>query len=95
MSDAMKKTHNVVAVIGKYKDRQTGEDKNRYVICGSLFTREDGSMAIKMDTLPAGHDWNGWLNLYVPKPKDGQAAPPASQTGGNDEPELKDDKIDF
>lgn len=100
MSDAMKKTHNVVAVTGKYTDA-TGQEKNRYVIVGAAFTREDGSMAIKMETVPVGTGWNGWLNLYLPKPKE-QAAPqqqavpsqtpaPAQAPQG----EFQDDDIPF
>lgn len=91
MSEAMKKTHNVVAVTGKYTDN-TGQEKNRYVIVGAAFTREDGSMAIKMETIPVGTGWNGWLNLYLPKEKQqataqpAQPAPAVQQTGGNDEP---------
>lgn len=95
MSDAMKKTHNVVAVTGKYTDA-TGQEKARYVTIGAAFTRADGSMAIKLESIPVGTDWNGWVNLYLPRPKDGhQTAAPASQTGGNDEPVFKDDDIDF
>ena len=59
----MNKTHNVTAVLGEYKNAQ-GEIKKRYAKCGALFSRDDGSMAIKMDTVPVGDEWNGWLNLY-------------------------------
>lgn len=93
----MKKTHNLVAVTGTYTDGQ-GQEKKRYVIVGAAFTREDGSMAIKLETVPVGTGWNGWLNLYLPKPKDGdtqQLPPPASQTGGNDNPEPFNDPLPF
>jgi len=59
----MNKTHNVTAVLGEYKTPQ-GEIKKRYAKVGALFSRDDGSMAIKMDTVPVGDEWNGWLNLY-------------------------------
>lgn len=98
MSDAMKKTHNVVAVTGKYQDRTTGQDKNRYVIIGAAFTREDGSMAIKLESIPVGGDWNGWLNLYVPKPKDAPAQGETKNQGGGQAPAqepFKDDDIPF
>lgn len=86
MSDSMKKTHNLVAVTGKYTDSATGQEKNRYVIIGAAFTREDGSMALKLESLPLGPGWNGWVNLYLPKDKEKPqpSAPPVSQTGGND-----------
>lgn len=98
MSDAMKKTHNVVAVTGKYKDNHTGEEKNRYVIVGAAFTREDGSMAIKMETVPVGTGWNGWLNLYLPRPKDSSVTDaPQQQAGGQPQTQepFKDDDIPF
>jgi len=59
----MNKTHNVTAVLGEYKTPQ-GEVKKRYAKVGALFSRDDGSMVIKMDTVPVGDEWNGWLNLY-------------------------------
>ena len=59
----MNKTHNVTAVLGEYKNAQ-GEIKKRYAKIGALFSRDDGSMAIKMDVVPVGDEWNGWLNLY-------------------------------
>ena len=59
----MNKTHNITAVLGEYKNDQ-GEIKKRYAKIGALFSRDDGSLAIKMDTVPVGDEWNGWLNLY-------------------------------
>ena len=38
---ASKKTHDAVATIGSYKDRD-GNEKKRYVNVGSVFTDEDG-----------------------------------------------------
>lgn len=57
----MKKTHDLVAVI-----KREGRDKPNYIRCGAAFVREDGSQAIKVDSVPAC-DWNGWFSLYEPR----------------------------
>ena len=70
---ASKKTHDVVATVGTYKDRQSGEDKKRYQNVGSAFTDDDGRISIKLDAVPVGPEWSGWLSLYLPKDDRGQA----------------------
>lgn len=57
-------THEVVATIGTYKDRQTGEEKKRYTTIGKVFTYEDGSQSIKFETIPVGQEWSGWASIY-------------------------------
>lgn len=59
----MKQFKKVVATVGKYTDNQ-GNEKNRYVTIGKAFVRSDGSVCIKIDSIPAGNEWNGWANLY-------------------------------
>lgn len=59
----MKPTHDIVAVTGTYKDRD-GVEKKRRVKCGVVLTRDDGSMSLKIESLPVGNDWNGFLNIY-------------------------------
>lgn len=66
---AMKKTHDAVYAGEKYTDRE-GNEKTRYVNIGSLFTRDDGSMTAKLEAIPVG--FNGWINFYEPKPRDGE-----------------------
>jgi hypothetical protein len=67
---AMKKTHDAVYGGEKYTDKD-GNEKTRFVNCGALFQREDGSLSLKLESIPVG--FNGWLNFYEPKPKDGEA----------------------
>ena len=62
-------SHDVVATIGKYKDAQ-GNEKKRYTNIGKAFTNEDGNMSIKLDTVPVGPEWSGWISLYEAKPRD-------------------------
>lgn len=64
-----RKTHDVVATVGTYKDGQ-GAEKKRFMNCGSAFTDEGGRISIKLDTVPVSPDWSGWLSLYVPKEKE-------------------------
>ena len=59
----MKKFKKVVATVGKYTDAN-GQEKNRYVTVGSAFIRDDKSVSIKVDAMPVGPEFSGWLNLY-------------------------------
>jgi hypothetical protein len=76
---AMKKSHDAVYAGEKYTDRN-GEEKTRYVNIGALFTRDDGSMTAKIESIPVG--FNGWVNFYVPKPRDEARAPAAERNSG-------------
>jgi len=60
---AHKKTHDVVATVGKYKD-QSGAEKKRYLTVGAAFTDEQGRINIKLEAAPVGPEWSGWLSLY-------------------------------
>lgn len=89
---AMKKTHDAVYAGEKYTDRE-GNEKTRYINVGTLFQRDDGSQTMKLESLPIG--FNGWINFYEPKPKDGeqpqrqarpQRAPVASDAFPDDGP---------
>ena len=66
---ALKKTHDAVYAGEKYTDRD-GNEKTRYVNVGVLFARDDGSMTMKLESIPVG--FNGWINFYEPKPRDGE-----------------------
>jgi hypothetical protein len=65
----MKKTFDAVYAGEKYTDRE-GNEKTRFVNIGALFTRDDGSITLKLESIPVG--FNGWINFYTPKPKDGE-----------------------
>jgi hypothetical protein len=64
---ALKKTHDAVYAGEKYTDRE-GNEKTRYVNVGALFARDDGSLTMKLESLPIG--FNGWINFYEPKERD-------------------------
>jgi len=59
----MLKIGDLCASGGKYKDRDTGEEKTRWKNCGVLMQREDGSMVVKLESIPVGN-WEGWLNVF-------------------------------
>ena len=68
---ASKYTHDAVATNGTYKDK-SGETKKRYLNIGKCFTDEDGRQSIKLDTIPVGTEWSGWISLYPAKPYEDQ-----------------------
>ena len=89
----MKKSHDAVITLGEYTD-PNGQTKKNYKNIGSVFTRDDGSQAMKLDTVPIGPDWNGWINFYQPqnqrndRPQQQQQTRPQAQ---NNTPYEKDD----
>lgn len=72
----MGKKYDIVVTI---KDERS--DKPRYQNIGAVFETSKG-LAIKIEAIPVG--WNGWANLYEPKPREQR---PAQQ-----QPELDDDR---
>ncbi|MCG8434398.1 MAG: hypothetical protein MJA83_10240 [Gammaproteobacteria bacterium] len=59
------KVYDVVAVTGKYTDKE-GNEKNRYLNCGVVLQTEKG-FRLKLECLPV--ESNGWFMLFEPKPK--------------------------
>lgn len=87
---AMKKSKDIVYA-EKYTDR-SGEEKTRYTNCGSLLERDDGSLTIKLETIPVG--FSGWLNCYEPKPRDGNASTSGSRGGAPQRSQRADAPVD-
>jgi len=83
-----RKIYDVVATIGEYKTGD-GEIKKRYLKCGAMFENDEGNKSIKIDGLPAGSDWNGWLSLYEPREFNAPTNSPPQITG------RKDDDVPF
>lgn len=59
---AMKPHKKAVAVTGTYESR--GETKKRYANVGTLFQYDDGGLALKLDTVPVGDGWNGFISFF-------------------------------
>lgn len=86
-------THDVVATIGEYTDRD-GNKKKRYLTCGKCFTDDQGRQSLKIDAIP-GPGWSGWLSLYpVEKQAPRQAPDPRPQRATNSTPPPEDDGAD-
>lgn len=60
---AMKPYRRAVAVTGTYTDRN-GAEKKRYTNVGTLFQYDDGGLALKLDSVPVGEGWNGFISFY-------------------------------
>ena len=82
----MKQFKKVVASNGKYTDAN-GNEKNRYITVGKAFLRDDKSVTIKIDAMPVGPDFNGWLNLYD-LDEDRQQAPAPAPAPKSDDTDL-------
>ena len=78
-----KKSHDAVYV-ERYTDRD-GNEKKRYTNIGALFTREDGSMSAKLESIPV--NFSGWISFYVPKPKE-QTTRAQQTSNSSDDEEL-------
>jgi hypothetical protein len=83
----MKQFKKVVASNGKYTDSQ-GNEKNRYITVGKAFLRDDKSVTIKIDAMPVGPEFNGWLNLYDLDEERKPASAPTSQPVNNSADDL-------
>ena len=88
----MKPIKKLVAVTGKYTDRN-GQEKSQYTTCGKLLARDDGSMCVKIDTIPVG--FTGWLNCYdLDDRKQSQKPAPAHQAP-QQQPDFDNEDLPF
>lgn len=78
---AMKPHKRAVAVTGTYEVR--GETKKRYTNVGTLFQYDDGGFALKLDSVPVGDGWNGFISFYDIEDK--KAEKPAGGSGSFDD----------
>lgn len=72
----MRPFKRAVAVTGTYTDR-SGAEKKRYTNVGTLFQYDDGGFALKLDTVPVGGGWNGFVSFYDIEAKDKPGTPAA------------------
>ena len=59
------KKYNLVAKVGEYE--KDGVTKSRWFTCGSVFENEQGHLSAKIDGMPTGSNWDGWLQLFESK----------------------------
>ena len=77
----------IVAIVGKYTDRE-GKEKNQYQNMGKLIETQGGKQMIKIDVIPIG--WDGWAYLNDIRPKDSQ-----KNEAVNSSPEVDSSDIPF
>ena len=76
----MKKVKRLVGSAGTYT--VDGQEKTRWFPMGTLYKKDNGDLVIKLDGVPLGPDFNGWVNLFdfddeaksAPAPKPAPAA---------------------
>ena len=74
---------DAIAAVGEYKDAKTGETKTRFSKLGSVFIDDDGRISMKIDTIPCGTSWDGWVNAMEPVQYDRPARQSSEPTRGN------------
>lgn len=89
-----KKKYDAVATIGKYKDRE-GNEKKRYMNVGTIFINDDGNLSMKLDGIPVGPEWSGWISFYEPKVKDRNSENKTEGPAKSSASEELDDDIPF
>lgn len=57
----MKAIKRLVAANGKYM--KDGQEKTRWQTIGKMLKRDDGTVTLKLDSLPIG-DWDGWISVF-------------------------------
>ena len=92
----MKTTKDILATVGSYEDKTTGQMKNKYQKVGVLFTNEEGKQSLKLEPWfnPAGatnEKGDCWLSIVdqQAKSKTFNAPSPTLQTP------LQSDAIPF
>ena len=59
----MQRIKNAVAANGSYTD-SNGKECTNWVKCGGLLKKDDGSLVLKLDAMPVGGDFEGWINFF-------------------------------
>ena len=78
-------THELIAKAGTYKTKD-GTEKTRWHKCGVAMTTSSGGTALNIESLPTNFD--GWLQMREPKPKDDYKV--NSQSKGVSEQEFEE-----
>lgn len=79
--------YEAVATVGTRKD-----GKKNYVRIGTVFETDKG-LSLKLDSIPAGSEWNGWVSFFEPKAR--QDSPPPKPAATKPSSDFEDDSIPF
>lgn len=58
-----------------YKRGSTDEGRGIWLKCGVMLEKPDGKKSMKVDALPVGPGWDGWLVISERRKSDGQGVP--------------------
>ncbi len=56
---------DVIAAVGEYTNAQ-GQVKKRFIKIGSAWDKGQQGISIKLDSIPSGNEWDGWLTARPP-----------------------------
>jgi hypothetical protein len=87
----MKKVKRLVVANGKYNDG-AGQEKTRWLTIGSMLKKDDGQFKLKIDSIPVGSEFDGWVNLFDVDDEGGQPRPTAAPAG---QVPAQDDDLPF
>ena len=73
---------DAIAVVGEYTTAD-GATKKRYSKLGSAFVNEKGETSVKLDSIPCGGSWDGWISLREPYDQDKPARQSSEPARGN------------
>ena len=91
----MPKIKDVRAAVAVYTNKE-GKERKKYQTVGALFESEYG-LSMKLDTIPVGTVWDGWLTFDDPYEKkeeifkEGMSNAKRSLGDSNNDKELSDD----
>ena len=69
---------DVIAIVGEYTNAQ-GETKKRFIKIGSAWDKGQQGISIKLDSIPSGNEWDGWLIARPPLERQDKPQRPAPQ----------------
>lgn len=73
---------DIMAPNGKYNDKDSGEEKTRWLRIGTLMQNKDGNYRVKLDAIPI-NPGDGWFAVFERK-NDGFKKQGGAGTGGDD-----------
>lgn len=89
----MRKAYDLAAVTGEYTSN--GQTKKRYQNMGAVFRRDDGSLCMKVECVPVGPGWSGWVNMFEPRERNQQGGSDSGQNYGAGSSDPLDSDIPF
>lgn len=64
-----KRVFDAAVSTGEYTDKD-GNQKKRWQNVGVVFENDNGQLSLKLETVPVGNTWSGWINFFEPKERD-------------------------